>query len=145
MAIQHSEMSQAEIEEFLRVPRFAIVGTNRVNGPPQLSPVWYLYEDSRIYFTMYIESAKYRNLRRDPRIGICIAGESPDARAVMFYGSVELITDDSTWVDEVCWRIVRRYYDSDKEAQSFIDLAAAGGKGSLAIVTPDKVLAQDYN
>ena len=145
MAVQPSEMSQTEIEEFLRVPRFAIVATNRVNGPPQLSPVWYLYEDDRIYFTMHVKSAKYRNLRRDPRIGICIAGESLDARAVVLYGSVELITDDSAWVDQVRWRIVRRYYDSDKEAQSFIDSAAAEGEESLAVATPHKVLAQDYN
>lgn len=145
MAVQPSNMSQAEIDEFLRARRFAIVGTNRINGPPQLSPVWYLYEDGRIYFTIYVESVKYRNLRRDPRIGLCIAGESPDARAVMFYGSVELITNDSAWADEVRWRIVRRYYDNDKEAQSFIDLAAAEGEASLAVVTPVKVLAQDYN
>lgn len=145
MATQPSEMSQAEIEEFLRAPRFAIVGTNRINGPPQLTPVWYLYEDGRVYFSMYVESAKYRNLRRDPRIGICIAGEHPDARAVMFYGSVQLIKEDSAWSNEVYWRIVRRYYDSDEEARSFIELAASGGEGSLAVVTPDKVLAQDFN
>ncbi len=145
MAIQPTEMSEVEIEEFLQVPRFAIVGTNRVNGPPQLTPVWYLYEDDRIYFTMYVESAKYHNLHRDPRIGICIAGESPDARAIMLYGPVELVTESGHWVDEVCWRLIRRYYDSDEEAQSFMDLSAAGGESALAVVTPEKILAHDFN
>ena len=145
MATQPSEMSQSDIEEFLRAPRFAIIGTNRINGPPQLTPVWYLYEDGRIYFSMYVESVKYRNLRRDPRIGICIAGEHPDARAVMLYGSVRLVKEDSTWASEVYWRIVRRYYDSDKEARSFIESAASGGETSLAVVTPDRVLAQDFS
>jgi len=145
MAIQPTEMSQAEIEEFLRVPRFAVVGTNRANGPPQLTPVWYLYEDGQIYLTMLVESVKYRNLCRDPRIGICIAGECPDARAIMFYGPVEFITKGSAWVDEIYWRLVRRYYDSDKEARSFMDLAAAGGERALAVVTPEKVLAQNFN
>lgn len=145
MAIQPNEMSQAEIEEFLQVPRFATVGTNRVNGPPQLTPVWYLYEDGRIYLTMFEKSAKFRNLRRDPRIGICIAGDNPDARAVIFYGSVELHTNSTTWVDEIHWRLTRRYYDSDKEARSFMDSAAAGGERALAVVIPDRVLAQDFN
>jgi PPOX class probable F420-dependent enzyme len=138
-------MSQTEVEEFLQEPRFAIVGTNRKNGPPQLTPVWYLYEDGRIYFTMYVESAKYRNLRRDPRIGICIASKSPDARAVMFYGSVELVTEASTWADEIGWRVVRRYYDNDEETRAYIEEAATGGGSALAIVTPDKVLAEDFN
>jgi PPOX class probable F420-dependent enzyme len=145
MTVQPAEMSQAEIEEFLRVPRFAIVGTNRINGPPQITPVWYLYEDRLIYLTMLVESVKYRNLRRDPRIGICIAGESPDARAVMFYGSADLTKEGGAWVDEVRWRLIRRYYDSDKEARSFMDLADARGESALVVVSPDKVIAQDYN
>ncbi len=138
-------MSPAQIEEFLQAPRFAIVGTNRVNGPPQLTPVWYLYENDRIYVTMFVKSAKYRNLRRDPHIGICIAGENPDARAVMIYGTAELIQEDSAWINEIRWRLIRRYYDSDEEAQSFMDSDAMGGEGALAVVTPDKVIAQDFN
>jgi PPOX class probable F420-dependent enzyme len=145
MAIQPAEMSRAEVEEFLQKPRFAIVGTNRVNGPPQITPVWYLYEDGRIYFTMYVKSAKYQNLRRDPRIGICIAGESPDARAVMFYGTVNLVTKASAWADDISWRVIRRYYDSDEMTRSYMEEAATAGESALAIVTPDKVLAQDFN
>ena len=145
MTYQYSDMSQDQIEEFLQVRRFAIVGTNRVKRPPQLTPVWYLYENGRIYVTMFVDSVKYRNLRRDPHIGICIAGENPDARAVMIYGTAELIEEDSTWDNEIRWRLVRRYYDSDEEAQSFMNSEGMAGESALAVVTPDKVIAQDFN
>ena len=145
MPYQYSDMNQAQIEEFLRVPRFAIVGTNRVNGPPQLTPVWYLYQDDHIYITMYVKSAKYRNLCRDPRIGVCVAGDSPDARAVMIYGTVEFALEGSSWVDEIVWKLVRRYYGSDGEAQSYMDSTAAEGESALAVVAPTKVIAQDFN
>jgi PPOX class probable F420-dependent enzyme len=145
MPYQYSDMNQAQIEEFLRVPRFAIVGTNRVNGPPQLTPVWYLYQDDQIYITMYVKSAKYRNLRRDPRIGVCIAGDNPDARAVIIYGTVEFAFEGSSWVDKIVWKLVRRYYDNDVEAQSYMDSTAAEGESALAVVTPEKVIAQDFN
>jgi PPOX class probable F420-dependent enzyme len=145
MTYQYTDMSQAQIEEFLQAPRFAIVGTNRVNGPPQLTPVWYLYENSRIYVTMFMKSAKFRNLRRDPHIGICIAGENPDARAVMIYGTAKLIQEDNAWVNEIRWRLVRRYHDGDEQAQSFMDSEAMAGERALAVVTPDKVIAQDFN
>jgi len=145
MSHQSSSMSQAEIEAFLRVPRFATIGTNRMNGPPQLTPVWYLYEDGKIYISMFVKSAKYRNLRRDPRIGVCIDGDNPDARAVMFYGTVELFLEGDPWVDEICWRLVRRYFDNDEEVRSYMDLMASGGEGALAVLTPEKVIAEDYN
>lgn len=145
MPYQYSDMNQSQIEEFLEVPRFAVVGTNRVNGPPQLTPVWYLYQDERVYITMFVKSAKYRNLRRDPRIGVCITGDNPDARAVMIYGTVEFALQGESWVDEIVWKLVRRYYDSDEEAQTFMDSTAVEGEGTLAMVTPERVIAQDFN
>ena len=145
MSYQYSEMSEAQVHEFLQVSRFAIVGTNRVNGPPQLTPVWYLYENGRIYLAMSVNSAKYRNLRRDSRIGICIAAEHPDARAVMIYGTAELVVEDSAWSDEIIWRWARRYSDSDEEAQTYIDSFSTEEESALAIVTPEKVRGEDYN
>jgi len=145
MAYEPVEMSQEAIETFLAVPRFAVVGTNRRDGPAQLTPVWYLYEDGKIYLDMFVKSAKFRNLSRDPRIGLCIAGDHPDARAVMFYGTAELFPEDDAWADDIRWRLVRRYYDSDEEVQTYMHRVAAGGKSALAIVTPERVLAQDFN
>jgi len=145
MTYQYAEMSQAHIEDFLQVPRFAIVGTNRVNGAPQLTPVWYLYENGRIYVSMSVNSAKYRNLRRDPRIGICISGVHPDARAVMIYGTVDLVPENTAVYEDVHWRLTRRYHDSDEEAQAFIDSLPTEREAALAVVTPDKVIAEDYN
>jgi hypothetical protein len=145
MSFQYSDMGQAEIEEFLREPRIAIVGTNRVNGPPQLTPVWYLYQDDRIYISMFVNSVKYRNLCRDPRIGVCIAGDHPDARAVMIYGTTEFVLEESSWVEDIEWRVIRRYYDSDKEARSYMDASVDGGESAVAVVIPEKVIAQNFN
>ncbi len=145
MTFQCAEMSEAQVEEFLQVPRFAIVGTNRVNGAPQLTPVWYLYENGRIYVSISVNSVKYRNMSRDPRVCICIAGQHPDARAVMIYGTVDLIPQDSAWSDDIHWRLTRRYHDSDEQAQAFIDSMPTDEKGALVVVTPDKVLAEDWN
>ncbi len=138
-------MTQARIEEFLQASRHAIVGTNRRDGPPQLSPVWYLYEERRIYISVLVASAKYRNLQRDPRIGLCIDGGHPDARAVMIYGRSELIVADSPWRDEIHWRITRRYFDSDEEARRFREQAGDWGPTALMVVTPQKTISQDFN
>ena len=145
MSYQYSDMEQAEIEKFLQEPRIAIVGTNRVNGPPQLTPVWYLYQDDRIYLTMYVKSAKYRNLQRDPRIGICIPGENLDARAVMIYGTAEFVVESIDWTYDIRWLLMRRYHHSDEETQSYLDTLPTDTETTLAVVTPNKVIAQDFN
>jgi PPOX class probable F420-dependent enzyme len=146
MGTQYSEMSQPQIEAFLQVPRFAFVGTNRKDGPPQLTPVWYLYENEKIYLSIFAGSAKYRNLCRDPRISVCVAGNHPDARAVIFTGSAELFLEGSElWEKDIEWRLTRRYYDSDDEARAYLESVSGTGEGALAVVTPEKIISQDFN
>ena len=145
MSYAYALMTPAQIDEFLRAPRFAIVGTNRTDGAPQLTPVWYLFEDGRLYLTIYVNSAKFRNLSRDPRIGVCVAAEHPDARAVMIYGTAELIRDVDARYEDIDWRLSRRYHDSDEETHAYIDSLPAEQENALVIVTPDKFIAEDYN
>ncbi len=145
MAYASSSMTEAQIEEFLAAPRHAVVGTNRRDGPPQLSPVWYLYEDGRVYIGVLVASAKYRNLQRDPRVSLCVDGGHPDARAVMIYGSAELIEADSPWREQMQWRINRRYFDSDEDARRFGEEAREWGRLALIAVTPERTISQDFN
>ncbi len=145
MAAVTPAMTQAQIEQFLEPPRHAIVGTNRRDGPPQLSPVWYLYEEGRFYISVLVTSAKVRNLRRDPRISLCVDAGHPDARAVMIYGGAELIEAESPWREELIWRITRRYYDSDEDARQFREQARDWGPTALIVVTPEKIISQDFN
>ncbi len=145
MTYRRAEMSQTQIEVFLQEVRFAIVGTNRVSGAPQLTPIWFLYENKRIYMSMGVDSVKYRNLRRDPRIGICISAPHPDARAVMIYGKADMIRADVAGYDDIHWRLTRRYYESDEEAQTFLDSLPTEDESVLVVVTPDRVLGEDYN
>ncbi len=137
-------MTRAQIEEFLRSPRHAVVGTNRLDGPPQISPVWYLHEDDRLYIGIRVDSAKYHNLRRDRRISVCVDGGHPDTRAVMICGSAELIEEDSPWREDIHWRITRRYFDSDREARRYQE-ETRDWKTALIVVTPEKTISQDFN
>jgi nitroimidazol reductase NimA-like FMN-containing flavoprotein (pyridoxamine 5'-phosphate oxidase superfamily) len=76
------QMNSSQIQAFLDAPRHAIAAALRPDGAPQLSPIWFLYENERLYFSILLSSAKYRQLRRDPRIALCIDAGHPDARAV---------------------------------------------------------------
>lgn len=138
-------MTEAQIAAFLDAPHHAIVATNRRDGAPQISPVWYLYEDGKVYFGIRVASAKYHNLRRDPRISLCIDGGHLDIRTIMIYGNAEVIEAESPWSEDLVWRITRRYYDTDEGARAFREKARAWGPSALIVVTPEKTISQDFN
>ena len=145
MSVNFSAMTQEQIDEFLNASRHAIFATNRIDGPPQLSPVWYLYEDGGLYVNVDRDSAKYHSLRRDSRISICIDGGHPDARAITIYGTAKLIEENTTWRTDKFFSIFRRYVESDEEASGYIEQWNLETDGVLVVVTPTKILARDYN
>ena len=46
-------MNSSQVQAFLDAPRHAIAAALRPNGAPQLSPIWFLYENERL-----VEAAK---------------------------------------------------------------------------------------
>ena len=83
------QMSQYVLDDFLRTPRFAVFATNRADGPPQLTTIWFFYEQRYFYFYIDRGTIKYRNIVKDPRIAACIT--------VNFVTSSEMLTVPSSF------------------------------------------------
>lgn len=138
-------MDAKAIDEFLRAPnRHAIAGTNRRDGAPQLSPVWYLYEEGTMYISIPVGSAKHRNLQRDPRLSVCVDGGRQDVRTVILYGTAELREGNDAELIETRKRIIRAYYATDAEARNYYE-TIRGMPSVLVVLVPDKIISQDYN
>jgi PPOX class probable F420-dependent enzyme len=140
-----TRMGSDEIDEFLAETRHAIVGVIRPDGAPQLSPVWILYENGRVYFSIFVDSAKFRQLERDPRISLCIDAGHSDARAVMIRGTAELVRENSAWSEEVCWKIDRRYHETEEEARLYSAQMKTQGPSALVVVSPQWITGRDFN
>lgn len=137
-------MNQTEIDHFLQAPRHAIVGTIGRDGAPQLSPVWYIYEEGRFYIGITSETAKYRNLRRDPRISLCIDGGREDVRTVMIYGTAELYGKSDPLQSAMRWRLITHYIADPEEAKRYA-AASQDWDAVLIVVTPTKIITQNFN
>src|SRR5258708_14649212 len=86
MPVTLSEKARA----FLQERRFAVLATINRNGTPQLTPMWYLLEGDTIVMNTKAGRTKERNMRRDPRISVCVLeGYS----YVTVSGTVEMIDD----------------------------------------------------
>lgn len=61
-----------KVQSFLGGKHFAKLATLMKDGRPQLTPIWYMYEDGKLLFNTTIDRVKYRNIKRDPRVCLLI-------------------------------------------------------------------------
>ena len=138
-----STVKPDQIDSFLREPRHAIVGTVGRDGAPQLSPVWYIYEEGRFYIGITGDTAKYRNLRRDPRISLCIDGGREDVRTVIVAGTVELYEKAHPLQASMRWRLISHYIADGEEARRYAT-SSQDWDAVLVVVTPQKMITQNF-
>ena len=102
-------------------------------------PIWFVLDGETIIFNTGSASAKARQIRRDPRVALCVDDERPPFAFVM----VEAIAEISEDLEEMLpWatRVAGRYMGPDL-AESFGRSNAVPGE-LLVRLRPVKVLAQ---
>jgi hypothetical protein len=134
-------MSDAEIRTFLAGSpvHTAKVATVRADGRPHVAPVWYELDDQgTIVFNTGESTVKGRNLRRDPRMSLCVDDERPPFSFVLVEGVVEL-SDDLDDVREWATRIGRRYMGEDRAEEYGARNGVAGEL--VARLRPERVVS----
>ena len=87
-------MSDEEYRAFMtHGTRTAKAATTRPDGRPHITPVWFVLDGDDLIFTTHETSLKAKDLRRDPRICLCVDDETPPFDYVMFEGVVTLSED----------------------------------------------------
>jgi PPOX class probable F420-dependent enzyme len=132
-------MTNEEYKSFmLDRARTAVLATVRTDGRPHTAPIWFDLEGDALVFTTGESTVKGRNMRRDPRVSLCIDEEEPPFHFVVIEGNSELTAGDS---DLLYWatRIGGRYMGADR-ADEYGRRNAVEGE-LLVRVMPQKVVA----
>jgi PPOX class probable F420-dependent enzyme len=108
MATPLSEKARALLQE----RRFAVLGTINKDGSPQLTTMWYLLDGDVILMNTKAGRTKERNMRRDPRISVCI---EDGYSYVTISGTVEMV-DDPQVAQRDIYRLAVRY-NGEEEAK----------------------------
>lgn len=98
---------------FLNEKRFAVLATLNRDGTVQQTTMWYLLEGDTILMNTKVGRLKEHNLRRDPRISICV---EDGYNYVTIAGTVELI-DDPEIAQRDIHRLSMRYHGEERAAQ----------------------------
>ena len=75
---------------FLREPNVAVVATTRRDGSAQVTPVWIDTDGRDVLFNTAEGRAKPRNIRRDPRVSVCVVDRNDQYRWLAVSGPAEL-------------------------------------------------------
>jgi PPOX class probable F420-dependent enzyme len=87
-------MTIDECRSFLHSPvRTSKVATVRKDGRPHVVPVWFDLEGETLVFMIEEGSIKGRNLRRDPRVCLCVDDETTPFAYVQVEGTVVMSAD----------------------------------------------------
>ena len=91
--------------EFLQERRFAVLATINQDGSPQLTTMWYLFEDGMIVMNTKADRVKERNMRRDPRISVCFE----DGYSYLTISGTAEFIDDPEIAQHDIYRLAIRY------------------------------------
>src|SRR5262245_53506851 len=117
------KLSDADVRSFLAERgHLARIGTIDDDGMPRVLPLWFIVEGDDLLFTPRSLAIIWRNIQRDPRVGISIDEDEPPWRKVTLQGPLRVVHqpgDDDAWRD-IYRRIAKRYV-ADNAADAYVD------------------------
>ncbi len=111
-----------EIADFLLTRGVLMrIATVDREGDPHVTPIWFLFDDGRIWFTPREQSAWFQHIRAHPRIAVTIDEEAAPYRKVTVKGATEIVHDlgdDDAWRDR--YRRIAERYTTPEGAEAYI-------------------------
>lgn len=127
------------VDSFLHARPTATLGTLMRDGSPQASVLWYLWDDGEFVMSTIDRTAKWHNLKRDPRCSLCI--EEPESgQMVVAYGDASLDDGD---VRSRTRGIVDKYYDDPADTEAHMDRIFSTDDRVLIVVRPQRMLTRN--
>ena len=134
------QLNPTEARVFLlERPRTAKLASVRADGRPHIAPIWFDLDGDTLVFTTWHTTVKATNIRRDPRVSLCVDDEAPPFAYVLIEG-VAALSDDLDELRRWATRIARRYMGADL-AESYGWRNGVPGE-LLVRVMPTKIIGQ---
>jgi hypothetical protein len=137
-------MSPDEIDSFLAGERMCRAATVDGDGAPHVSPLWFVWDGTHLWLNSVVQSQRWANLMRDPRISVIVDGGVgySELRGVELTGKVEPIGDvpRTSRPDPAVAEPERLWGEKYMDGAAFV---ADGGHAWLRL-TPDKIVSWDF-
>lgn len=117
------KLTDRELDRFLdEREHLARIGTVDEDGFPRVLPLWFIRRGPQLLFTPRSPAVIWRNLQRDPRVGISIDESSQPYRKVTVQGIAAVVHppgEDDQWRD--LYRAIAARYTPEWFADAYVD------------------------
>jgi hypothetical protein len=137
-------MSEQEVDAFLRGQRTCRVGTVSADGTPHVTPLWFVWDGSAMWFNSSVRTRRWSDIAHEPRVSALVDdGESyRELHGVELIGSAEPVGDvprTALHVPELV-EPERLYANKYRPGRPF----RADGRHAWLRLVPDKVVSWDF-
>jgi PPOX class probable F420-dependent enzyme len=146
-ATKENALTTEERDEFLTGLRIGRLATQREDGWPHVTPIWYVWDGDRFVLTLGKSRRHLVNIARDPHVTLCVDEDprttdlSKSPRAVVCFGLAKLVEDEAG-VREITAKVEERYLPADVRGPELDELLWFEGRVGVEI-TPERWLAWD--
>lgn len=128
-------LTPAERDAFLSEPGILMrVATVTPQGRPHVTPIWFIREADRIYFTPRQRSSWLEHIRANPWVALSIDESDAPYRKVLVEGRATILHEpgeDDAWRD--LYRRIARRYLPDADADAYVEATLDQPRALLAV------------
>ena len=141
-----SALSEEQAKDFLTKSKLnLILGTIDEKGEPNVHPVWYLYENGKLYVETSKTAKKVRNIKNKNSVYFCIDDETVPYKGVRGKGTVR-ISEDIEANLPIAEKIMIKYTGSlDNEIAKFLLDGVKNGFSVILEVSPRYFATWDHS
>tara|TARA_Y100000389_G_scaffold30242_1_gene25628 strand:- start:120 stop:521 length:402 start_codon:yes stop_codon:yes gene_type:complete len=111
-------------DEFLKIQKILRLSTIDKSNFPHITPVWYMFNDEKIYIGTNTKNQKIKNIEKNNHVSFCVdvGVNSPDIYGVMGQGIANIILEIPK-VRTIAEKILLKYFKTleNKSAKELLE------------------------
>jgi len=132
-----SSMTEEETRNFLSNKKlFARIGAIDKNGDPNVHPVWYYFDNDKIYFETGKNARKAQNIKKRSKIYFCIDDDTVPYKGVRGKGVATILQDVNTSLSIVEKLVIKYTGNFDNKMAKFLFNSVKSGESVVIEITP---------
>ena len=141
-----SELTETQTIDFLSKSKLnLLLGTIDESGDPNVHPVWYLYENGKLYVETPKTAKKTKNIRNKNSVYFCVDDETVPYKGVRGKGTVRILEDIQSNIP-IAEKIMIKYTGNlENEVAKFLMDGVKNGFSVLLEITPKYFATWDHS
>jgi len=141
-----SSMTEEETRNFLSNKKlFARIGSIDKNGDPNVHPVWYHFDNDKIYFETGRDSRKAQNIQKKSTIYFCIDDDRAPYKGVRGKGVATILQDINKSLPIVEKLLMKYIGNLEDKMAKFLFNSVKSGESIVIEITPQFYATWDHS